>query len=185
MRDKVRAVVLILAYVATAGAAAAQSDALQRPCDLPEGKQFDFWLGEWELSWPAEQSGGSAGGTARGTNSVRRILDGCIIEEAFRFPGGQLEGRSVSAYDARARVWRQTWVDNRGNYLTFSGVFRDGAMELRTAPYEREGAVYISRMVFRNISRDSFDWDWQRSRDGGATWQDLWNIHYERSPARR
>ncbi|HEX8734313.1 MAG TPA: hypothetical protein VF721_03250, partial [Pyrinomonadaceae bacterium] len=26
-----------------------------RPCDLPEGKQFDFWLGEWELKWPAGQ----------------------------------------------------------------------------------------------------------------------------------
>jgi len=25
-----------------------------------------------------------------------------------------------------------------------------------------------------------FDWNWERSDDGGATWQVNWNIHYTR-----
>jgi len=71
-------------------------------------------------------------------------------------------------------------VDNQGGYLLFTGEFNDGQMELRTEPSEREGKTFISRMVFRNITKNSLDWDWQRSEDGGKTWQDLWNIHYER-----
>ena len=35
-------------------------------------------------------------------------------------------------------------------------------------------------MVFRNLTRDSLDWDWQTSENHGKTWKDLWNIHYAR-----
>ncbi|RMI19693.1 MAG: DUF1579 domain-containing protein [Calditrichaeota bacterium] len=171
---------LMAFFLLGSGWAIGQGDSRPRPCDLPEGRQFDFWLGEWELSWPAEQFGGPAGTRGHGTNVVTRILDGCIIQESFAFPEGNFYGHSFSAYDAAARVWRQTWVDNRGGYLTFTGTFKDGVMELRTEPYRRNGTTYISRMVFRNITPDALDWDWQRSADGGQTWEDIWNIHYRR-----
>ena len=32
-----------------------------KPCESLEARQFDFWLGEWDLTWPAEQTGGGAG----------------------------------------------------------------------------------------------------------------------------
>lgn len=152
----------------------------QQPCDAPEASQFDFWLGEWELTWPAEQWGGKAGERGRGTNTITKILDDCIVQEAFRFPAGKFDGHSVSAFSTKKKLWQQTWVDNQGGYLLFTGEFNDGQMELRTEPSEREGKTFISRMVFRNITKNSLDWDWQRSEDGGKTWQDLWNIHYER-----
>ncbi|RMF57091.1 MAG: DUF1579 domain-containing protein [Calditrichaeota bacterium] len=159
----------------------AQENQHQRPCDLPEGKQLDFWLGHWELSWPAEQFGGTPGTLQHGTNTVTKILDNCIIYESFRFPDGNFNGHSFSVYDARSHQWKQTWVDNKGSYLLFTGEFKDGKMILSTAPYTRNGKTFISRMVFRNITSDSFDWDWQRSSDNGKTWQDMWNIHYQRS----
>jgi hypothetical protein len=37
----------------------------------PGDDALDFWLGDWSVSWP--------GGT--GTNSIRCILDGRVIEE--------------------------------------------------------------------------------------------------------
>ncbi len=151
-----------------------------RPCDTPEGKQFDFWLGEWDLSWPAEQWGGAEGGLGHGTNAITRILDDCIIHEAFRYAGGDFDGHSVSAYDSKKKQWQQTWVDNQGSYLLFTGEFKDGKMELRTEPYERNGKTVVSRMVFKNIEPNSLDWDWQRSEDGGQSWHDVWNIHYKR-----
>lgn len=179
MTSIIRAVVAAVLLQGAAAELRGQNPA-PRPCDLSAAKQFDFWLGKWELSWPAEQFGGKPGAKGHGTNSITRILDGCIIQESFHFPDGNYKGRSLSAYDARAGVWRQTWVDNRGGYLTFTGGFKDGKMELRTAPYQRNGKTFISRMVFRNIRANSLDWDWQRSADGGKTWQDVWNIHYER-----
>ena len=70
-----------------------------QPCSAPEQKQMDFWLGDWELTWP----GSSSNDTGHGTNSIKRILDGCIVEE--NFSGGEsmhLRGHSVSIFEARA-----------------------------------------------------------------------------------
>ncbi len=168
------ALLLALTWI---GALSAQQT---RPCDTPEGKQLDFWLGEWELTWPAQQFGGKEGELGHGTNTITKILGDCIIQEAFRFPGGKFDGHSVSVYSAPKKHWQQTWVDNQGSYLLFTGEFKDGKMELRTAPFERNGKTFISRMVFKNISANSLDWDWQRSTDEGKTWTDQWNIHYQR-----
>ncbi len=73
----------------------------QPPCDAPEASQFDFWLGEWELTWPAEQWGGKAGERGRGRNTITKILDDCIVQEAFRFPAGKFDGHSVSAFSTK------------------------------------------------------------------------------------
>jgi hypothetical protein len=35
-------------------------------------------------------------------------------------------------------------------------------------------------MVWHNIGKDSLDWNWERSDDGGRTWKALWKTHYAR-----
>lgn len=43
--------------------------------------------------------------------------------------------------------------------------------------------VLLGAMVCVNMSsvssERSLDWDWERSEDGGQTWQLLWRIHYQ------
>ena len=51
----------------------------QDPCNLPEQKQLNFWIGEWDLTWP----GKNAGEIRRGSNSIRRILGDCVVKENF------------------------------------------------------------------------------------------------------
>lgn len=150
------------------------------PCSSPEARQFDFWLGEWDLSWPAEQTSGQAGEVGHGTNTITRLFGDCVIEENFAFADQSFLGRSVSVYDAQAGMWRQTWVDNQGGYLMFVGNYDGETMELRTPTVEQDGEWLVQRMVFSNIERDSLNWDWQGSRDGGETWNDLWNVTYQR-----
>lgn len=98
------------------------------------------------------------------------------------FSGGDsmpLRGMSLSTFDARAQKWKQTWVDNEGGYLDFVGEFRDGHMILaREAAKDRRQV--LQRMVFKNISAKDLDWSWERSLDGGKTWQVVWPIHYKR-----
>lgn len=149
-------------------------------CSGPEHRVFDFWVGEWELSWPAEQMGGPPGDRGAGTNRIERVLDGCVIEENFAIDDGSFRGHSVSVFDTAAGIWRQTWVDSSAGYITLTGQFEDGQMVLSTEPRERDGRVVINRMVFRDITPVSLKWDWQGSRDGGETWNDLWNIDYSR-----
>lgn len=149
-------------------------------CDSPEARQFDFWLGEWALSWPAEQSGGAEGNRATGRNQIGRLFGDCVIEENFSTDDGTFSGHSVSVYDEDARLWRQTWVDSSGGYLVFTGSFDGNTMTLGTGAVERDDLVVMQRMMFSEIEADSLEWVWQGSRDAGETWNDLWNISYRR-----
>ena len=83
-------------------------------------------------------------------------------------------------FDTENGLWRQTWVDNTGGYLLFSGDFDGENMELRTSEVERGDETIVNRMVFHNIGEMSLQWDWQGSRNGGETWTDLWTIAYTR-----
>jgi hypothetical protein len=152
----------------------------QPPCRGPESTQLDFWLGEWELTWPAEQSGGAEGALAHGTNQVRKILNGCVVEEKFATADASLMGRSHSVFDTRGGVWRQTWVDSAGGYLVFTGGVHGANFELHTEQAERDGVTVVNRMVFKDIRSNSLTWHWQASTDGGETWDELWTITYRR-----
>jgi len=153
------------------------SAAPQNPCAAPQQKQFDFWVGEWELTWPGEKPSE----TGHGTNSIKRIMDGCVVQE--NFSGGDsmhLRGTSVSTFDPRSGHWKQTWVDNEGGYLDFTGDFANGQMILQREFTQKNGARVMQRMVWKNISATEMDWSWEASRDGGKTWQVNWPIHYKR-----
>ena len=174
MPQFLRAVLLILLYVSTLfGQSATQPP---NPCAAPQQKQFDFWIGEWELSWPGQ----NAGETGHGTNSIQRILDGCIVQETFSSQEtDHLRGTSISVFDTRSGSWKQTWVDNQGGYLDFVGGFKDGQMILQREA-NVNGSKTLQRMVWKNISANAFDWSWEASRDGGKSWQVQWPIHYKR-----
>jgi hypothetical protein len=45
----------------------------------------------------------------------------------------------------------------------------------------RGGVPIELRMVFCEIEADSFRWLWERSKDGGATWDPAWEIAYTRT----
>lgn len=130
--------------------------------------QFDFWLGKWDCTWAED---------GKATNHILRILDDNIIQENFSAP--DLKGMSVSAYDAERGRWCQTWVDNSGSYLDFTGTVEDGKMILSRDAIVR-GEACKQRMVWYNIEASQLDWNWERSDDGGITWRVLWQIHYQK-----
>jgi Protein of unknown function (DUF1579) len=158
----------------TAPAATAQPSG----CSSPEASQLDFWVGQWELTWP----GAKPGQVQHGTNNVRKLLDGCVVQE--NFDGGAampLRGMSLSMWNARTSKWQQTWVDNSGSYLDLVGEFSGGQMTLSREATNKAGKKIQQRMVFKDISRDQFNWVWESSQDGGKTWTVLWPIHYTRA----
>ncbi|MEX0649150.1 MAG: DUF1579 family protein [Balneolaceae bacterium] len=139
---------------------------------------FDFWLGEWELTWQNED-----GTTATGSNTIERILDGHIIREKFKAMTGDMAGftgESYSAYNAGTGEWKQTWVDNQGAYLDFTGEISGDKRIFKRNALSPEGDEFLQRMVFYNISEQSLTWDWETSQDDGQTWQLRWRIHYQR-----
>ncbi len=140
--------------------------------EVPEQRQFDFWLGQWELTW---------GDSGSGTNTIVALLDSMVIAESFDgTPAIALMGLSHSVYDRRAGQWKQTWVDNQGGYLDFVGGLEDGKMILARNGVGRDDTPIMQRMVWYNITHNELDWNWESSADDGETWQTNWEIHYRR-----
>lgn len=134
---------------------------------------FDFWLGEWKLKWVNAQ-----GDTIEGANHVERILAGKVIQENFFSPTG-FEGKSWSVYSPSGE-WKQTWVDNGGGYLEFTGAQSGDSLIFEMEPAMINEKPTIRRMVFFNIKPDSFTWRWQSALAGSQKWQTKWEIFYER-----
>jgi hypothetical protein len=143
-----------------AGAAAPGRSAAQeppRPCRTPEYRQFDFWLGEWDVETP---DGKRAGG-----NRLTSIYDGCAIREEWQ-SSGRHAGTSLNFYDKKTGKWHQTWIANDGGALYLNGGIEDGSMVLRSA----EGASPLHRITWSRLDGGRVRQLWEASKDGGKTW---------------
>ena len=69
--------------------------------------QFDFWVGEWELTWPGGQAGTPPDQKGVGYNTIRRVLSDKVIEENFRTADESYLGRSWSVYNSTKNQWQQ------------------------------------------------------------------------------
>ena len=117
-----------------------------------------------------------------GTNRITRSYDGCVIQEHFDgAPSMHLKGHSISIWFAPTRDWRQTWVDNEGEYFNLRGGPNGKGDFVLTNVRLSEKAPHL-RMVFTDIKPDSLTWRWQASKDGKA-WADRWVIFYARKKA--
>jgi hypothetical protein len=130
---------------------------------------LDFWVGDWMCTW----DGG------HGTNRVAKEFDEHVVVERFEcLEPERWTGLSVSVHHER-HGWRQTWVDSTGNYWALDGDAHPEGFTFAVREHEDTREV-IKRMVFSDIETDRFAWRWERSDDGGTTWELLWAIDYRR-----
>lgn len=146
--------------------------------NLSPEKYFDFWIGDWKVKWKESEDQ-----WGRGTNKIEKILDGTVILENFEITEGEskgFKGKSMSVYRSNKKLWKQAWVDNKGGYFDFTGTFEGQKRIFQTRPSSKGQDSIIQRMVFYNISEDSFTWDWESSKDNGDNWTLNWRIFYEK-----
>lgn len=169
------ATAFVLGVLASSVAAQGAEDSatVTSNCTAPEASQFDFWLGEWNLTWAD---------TGRGTNHITKDFDGCVVREDFSTAGEQpYRGSSASVFDTKSGKWKQTWVDIAGGYLDFVGGWEGDKMVLSRTAFDTSGNAFLQRMVWFNITNDAFDWNWEKSTDDGEIWNVVWAIKYERA----
>lgn len=149
----------------------ALADKLTRPCAFtPEYKQFDFWVGEWDVQ---------NNGQRAGTNRIERILDGCVLLENWTSGLGGT-GKSFNFYDASERRWQQTWVDSTGSVLNLYGEYKDNALRFSGETRAQGGARTLHRLTFFNLGPDRVRQLWEQSTDDGKTWKTVWDGTYTR-----
>ncbi len=107
---------LVLTGATAPAGSASDQPRTARACVGPEHRQFDFWIGVWEVHTPD--------GKAAGTNRIERILGGCVLQESWIGAGG-MRGMSFNMYSAADQQWHQTWVDSGRTWQdAFVGLYR-------------------------------------------------------------
>ena len=147
-------------------------DAL-RPCQTTEHRQFDFWLGHWDVT-PA----GSATPTA--SNRISLDQDGCTLIEEY--VNGNFTGISLNFYDAVTDRWHQTWISNAGGAVYQEGGLQDdGSMAMTDSdlPISRVSNS-INKTVWTPMPDGSVRQVWSNSTDGGANWTIVFDGLYVR-----
>jgi tetratricopeptide (TPR) repeat protein len=135
---------------------------LTTPCLYStEHRQFDFWIGEWNVMTPQ--------GQLAGTSSIQRVVDGCVIFENWTGSQGG-NGKSFNYYDKTDSKWHQLWVGSGGGVINFTGVFTDGAMRYEATSTTAKGAKALQRMTFFKLEGDKGRQLWETSTDEGKTW---------------
>jgi len=148
------------AHAQGSGGAAPAPAARPAPCSAPEYRQFDFWLGDWDVT--------TADGKPAGRNTVTRPLGECVLQEHWKGLGG-VSGESYNIYDAASGRWHQTWVDDRGTLLRLDGGLVDGAMVLAGGDRNARGRTVRDRITWRPDG-DAVHQVWEQSTDAGKTW---------------
>jgi hypothetical protein len=134
-----------------------------KPCSTPEYRQFDFWLGSWEVKNPK--------GEVEGTNQIDTVQNGCALQEHWDDHQG-MTGTSFTFYNKGDHKWRQTWVDNQGGSLVLTGDFSGGKLVLSgEMPSRREaGKTILHRITWTPVDANHVRQFWEVSQDHGKTW---------------
>jgi hypothetical protein len=149
--------IIIMALLATlATPLGAQEPAKPLPCSGPEHRQFDFWLGKWEVT---------AKDKVVGTSSITSILNGCVIMEEWQSQGA-FAGKSFNRYDPANDVWEQLWVDNQGGVLKLAGGYGDGKMVMEQTSTPTDSTTLIDRITWYNNDDGTVRQVWEKSSDG-------------------
>jgi hypothetical protein len=161
-----RLAIAVISIAASTHAAAASPGA----CEASEHRQFDFWIGEWNVRTPD--------GKLAGVNSIKREYDGCVLHERYSTPRGY-SGESLNMYDAGRKVWHQTWVDTSGALLLLEGGLRGGSMVLEGQSVGPNGQITKHRITWTPNANGTVRQHWQ-STDPQGQWTTAFDGTYTR-----
>jgi hypothetical protein len=163
----------VLVGLSSAAGAGSTSAPLSPSCSAAEYRQFDFWIGDWEVT---------ANGKVAGVNRIERILDGCGLLESWTGASGY-RGNSLNFYDASRKRWHQTWTDTSGLALALDGALAGGNMVLSGTRFdtERQQTVH-DRITWTPNADGSVRQLWEASTDG-KSWSTVFDGLYARMPS--
>lgn len=140
------------------------------PAAPSQTRDFDFWLGDWEVTTPD--------GEVAGYNRIESILEGRVLRESYTTKGA-FAGHSYNSYNAPAARWEQFWVDNSGTVLHLRGGLNEaGQMVLAGERMTRAGAAVTDRITWTPHPDGSVRQHWELSSDKGETWETLFDGTY-------
>ncbi len=133
---------------------------VQAPIAAEKFREFDFWVGEWDVFNPA--------GVKVGSNVITSAENGRVLIENWTNTGGGT-GMSINYFDPETRKWKQTWVDQTA-VTHYAGEFADGVMRFEGTHAATTGGLTKMIMEFTPNEDRSVRQYIRQSTDGGETW---------------
>ena len=186
---------LVLLVLSTAPTQAAQpTSPPPKPfdCSAPEYRQFDFWLGDWDVVLnPATPRPAGAPpvnpNRKPAHNVIEKIQGGCVVHENWDDGIGGT-GQSFNIYDRVKKRWQQTWVDNGGGLHEYWGSLIDGKMvyvgEVPTGPAQPFAGRRTLRVTFESMGPDKMR-QFSESLRSDGTWILNYDLIYTRRATAR
>jgi hypothetical protein len=173
MNARLRTAVLLSASLLPGTAIAADPPAPQK-CDTPEYRQFDFWVGKWDVFSTKD-------GTPGGASLIELLYGKCTIRENWTDSSG-FSGGSLNTYNRVDKQWHQTWTDSTGSWREFVGGLQSGRMVLvwRHASVTMPGKTVQERMIFTPNADGSVRQYSDQTIDG-TTWVERYDYTYRRA----
>jgi hypothetical protein len=144
-------------------------------CDTAQSRQFDFWVGKWEV-----RPNGADKVIAH--SLIEKRYSGCAVRENWMPLGKELMGGggSLSLYDPRQKQWRQTWVDSSGARVDLDGGFVDGVMTItgNWPNFNGPGQDALVRMHYRKLPNGEVRQWAESSTDSGKSWKPNFDFLY-------
>lgn len=144
----------------------------QQACDSEAFRQFDFWLGTWQVK--TEQGG------VVGSNRIAKAHNDCVVTEYYRATSG-FSGQSVNLYHAPTNQWHQTWVDSSGTLLQLWGGLDGNAMKLEGKTSDSQGKTAIHRITWTPLAGGDVRQHWQMKSADSLTWTTVFDGRYTKS----
>ncbi len=143
------------------------------PSPPPINHEFDFWLGEWQVTTPD--------GKAAGTSRIESVAEGHgLLENWTGDPAaGGGNGKSLNCYNLGTRQWQQFWIGSRGGVLELAGGLHDGSMVL-SGSHTVRGQSLLERITWTPKADGTVRQFWEQSRDGGKSWQPVFDGLYRK-----
>lgn len=138
----------------------------------PEYRQFDFWVGEWNVFNPA--------GVQVGKSRIDRIVGDCVILENWTGAAGS-DGKSFNKWNPQLKRWEQFWASEAGETTFFYGNLDGRNMVYKTDAFPQpDGSKQERRLTFFNLGPDEVRQFSEISADGGKTYKTEYDFTYHR-----
>lgn len=144
----------------------------QKPCSGTKFHEFDFWLGEWNVTRVGNPE------SAPAKSKISRMND-CVILEEYEASSGY-SGKSFNLLDSSTNEWQQFWVDNEGGYLYFTGHFENGVLQFMSKGLDENRKPKWTRMLFSKLEGNKVRQYIEESQDNGMTWTKAFEGIYSR-----
>ena len=178
---------VILAAALQAGAAQPAAPPKPFDCSAPEHRQFDFWIGAWDVvpnpATPQPNAPPAQPGRQPASNVVEKAHSGCVLIENWDDRVGGT-GQSFNIYDRSRQRWHQTWVDNGGGLHEYWGALKDGSMIFEGQVPLPPGARFQGRRTVR-LSFIPMGPDKVRQFSESLNVDGTWSVNYDLIYTRR